>query len=163
MNENNFDFHIPRWEQLPDIELYSDQVVNYLETRLNVFHLDKSEKLITKAMINNYVKKGVLKPPVKKKYDRTHLAYLFVICLMKQVYSISDIKEMVRLALGVAPIDLSYNEFCMVLEESIDCIFNNKIYIDEDSLGKARQLLKCATQSYANKLYVQSKFLNKSP
>jgi len=161
MTESSFDFRIPRWEQLPDIELYSDQVINYLETRLGLFHLDRSERILTKAMINNYVKQGVLKPPVKKKYDRTHLAYLFVICLMKQVYSISDIKIMVRLALGVAPIDLSYNEFCIVLEESIDCIFNNKIYIDEDSLGKARHLLKCATQSYANKLYVQITFLNK--
>ena len=162
MNENIFNFHIPRWEQLPDIELYSDQVVNYLETRLEKFHLDKSEKIITKAMINNYVKQGVLKPPIKKKYDRTHLAYLFVVCLMKQVYSINDIKIMVRLALGVAPIDLSYNEFCSVLEESIECIFNNKIYIDEEQpIGKARHLLKCATQSYANKLYVQSTFLSK--
>jgi hypothetical protein len=163
MSQNSFDFRIPRWEQLPDIELYSDQVVNYLETRLAAFHLDKSEKIITKAMINNYVKQGVLKPPVRKKYDRSHLAYLFVICLMKQVYSISDIRVMTRLALGVAPIDLSYNEFCIVLEESIECIFNNKIYIDEEPTGKARHLLKCATQSYANKLYVQSTFLNKTP
>jgi DNA-binding transcriptional MerR regulator len=161
MNQRNFDFYIPRWEQLPDIELYLDQVVNYLQTRLEAFHLEKSEKLITKMMVNNYVKQGALPPPIKKKYDRSHLAYLFVICVLKQVYSINDIKVMMRLGLGVAPIELSYNEFCSVLEESIECIFSNKIYIDDEPLGKARHLLKCATQSYANKLYVQSTFLNK--
>jgi len=161
MVENNFSFTIPRWEELPEFELYLDQIVKYLEEHLETFYTDKSEKLITKTMINNYVKKGVLKPPVKKKYDKSHLAYLFVICLMKQVYSINDIKIFIRLALGVAPIEESYNKFCNVLEESIECVFSNKAYIDEEPIGKGRRLLKCAAQSYANKLYVQKTFLSK--
>ena len=163
MMENNFNFSIPKWEKLPNIELYLEQVKKYLEYHLEPFHADKSEKIITKSMVNNYVKHGVLKPPNRKKYDKSHLAHLFVISLMKQVYSINDIKILIRLALGVAPIEVSYNKFCDVLEESIECIFANKEYVSEESAGKGRHLLKCATQSYANKLYVQMVFLNKQP
>ena len=160
MLENSFDFHLPRWENLPEIELYLDQVIKYLEDHLEPFFADKSEKIITKAMVNNYVKHGVLTPPVKKKYGKSHLAHLFVISLMKQVYSINDIKLLIRFALGVAPIEVSYDKFCDVLEESIECIFSNKAYISEEPAGKSRHLLKCATQSYANKLYVQHVYLS---
>ena len=160
MAENSFHFHLPRWEKLPEIELYLDQVIKYLEDRLEPFFADKSEKIITKAMVNNYVKHGVLTPPVKKKYGKSHLAHLFVISLMKQVYSINDIKILIRFALGVAAEDVSYDKFCDVLEESIECIFSNKAYVSEESTGKGRHLLKCATQSYANKLYVQSVYLS---
>ena len=161
MHENSFDFRIPRWEELPEIALYLDQVVQYLEDHLDSFRADKSEKIITKTMINNYVKQKVLSPPVKKKYDKSHLAPLFVICLMKQVYSVNEIKTLIKLALGVAHIDVSYNKFCTVLEKSITCIFENEAYIDEEPIGKGRHLLKCATQSYANKLYVQKTILHK--
>jgi len=160
MSESDFHFHLPRWENLPDIELYLDQVIKYLEDHLDPFFVDKTEKIITKAMVNNYVKHGVLTPPVKKKYGKSHLAQLFVISLMKQVYSINDIKVLIRFALGVAAVDVSYNKFCDVLEESIECIFSNKAYISEEPAGKSRHLLKCATQSYANKLYVQSVYLS---
>jgi len=161
MDENSFNFHIPRWEKLPGIGLYSDQAVKYLEEYLEPFHVDKSEKLLTKSMINNYVKHGVLKPPLKKKYDKSHIAHLLVISLMKQIYSINDIKVLIRLALGVAPIDVSYNKFCDILEESIECIFTTKAYTTEEPAGKGRHLLTCVAQSYANKLYVQKIFLNK--
>ena len=160
MNKTKLEFNIPRWEDLPEIELYSDQVLKYLEDYLEPFNTDKSENIITKTMINNYVKQGVIKPPIKKKYNKSHLAYLFVICLLKQVYSIGDVKVLIRLALGVVSIEVSYNKFCDTLEESIKNVFSDTPPESEE-IGKARQLLKCATYSYANKLYVEKTFLNK--
>jgi len=160
MSEIKFKVHAPRWEELPAIDLYIDQVVKLLEDYLKDFNTDKDEKIITKAMINNYVKHGILKSPVKKKYDKSHIAHLFVICLLKQLYSINDIKELIRLGLGIAPIEISYNQFCTVIEESITSTFEHKGCIDEET-GKARQLLRSIAQSYANKLYVEKTFLNK--
>ena len=49
---------------------------------------------ITKNMINNYVKMKVVPAPIKKKYSKTHIAYLVIVCVMKQIYSISMIKNM---------------------------------------------------------------------
>ena len=60
--------HIPRWEELPNIDLYLDQVVTLLEEYLGNFITNKEDKIITKTMINNYVKHGIITPPENKKY-----------------------------------------------------------------------------------------------
>lgn len=82
---------IPKWADLPEIDLYMDQVIVLMEK-----YLSNSEtpdgKLITPSMINNYVKLGIMPAPVKKKYSREHLAYLMIICSLKQVMPISNIK-----------------------------------------------------------------------
>ena len=57
---------IPHWDALPDLDLYMDQVIAFMEKYLSLFG-DSRDKLITPSMINNYVKLGVLPPPVKKK------------------------------------------------------------------------------------------------
>ena len=61
-------YHMPRYDELPAIDLYMDQVVAILEDCLRLFLRDAQEKRITPAMINNYVKLKVLPPPVKKRY-----------------------------------------------------------------------------------------------
>ena len=56
MENNSFDIHIPRWEELPNIDLYLDKVVTILEDYLKDLVNSKEDKIITKTMINNYVK-----------------------------------------------------------------------------------------------------------
>ena len=73
--------HLPRWNELPEIDLYLDQVVNYLEKYLGILSSNDDDKIITKTMINNYVKQGIMPAPEKKKYGKTHIAYLMVICI----------------------------------------------------------------------------------
>ena len=75
---------------MPSIELYKDQLVSVLSEYMESFFAD--EKLITSSMINNYVKQKIIKPPVNKKYDREHLAFLYVLCLLKKYVSIEQIK-----------------------------------------------------------------------
>ena len=87
--------HLPRWNELPEIDLYLDQVVNYLEKYLGILSSNDDDKIITKTMINNYVKQGIMPAPEKKKYGKTHIAYLMVICILKQVYSIGDIGKLI--------------------------------------------------------------------
>ena len=60
-------FHCPRWKELPEIDLYMDQVVSILEKYLSVFMEYEGEKIITPTMINNYVKQKVVDPPIKKR------------------------------------------------------------------------------------------------
>ena len=63
-------FHLPTWEEIPNINLYMDQVVSLLENYLSNFIKPENEndtQIITKTMINNYVKHGVVKPPISKK------------------------------------------------------------------------------------------------
>lgn len=53
-------YNMPDWNDLPDIDLYMDQVITYLEKQLSVFSRNDDEKLITPAMINNYVKNEII-------------------------------------------------------------------------------------------------------
>lgn len=163
MAEINFDansFHIPRWNELPNIDLYMDQVLNYIEGFLNDY-IKSDEKFITKTMINNYVKQGILESPVNKKYNKIHIAKLFVICILKQVYSISEIKELISLALEINSAENGYNRFCDYLTDSLISTFNGAEYSNNSNFTKEQYLLKNVVQSFANKLYAQIMYLNK--
>ena len=88
------EFSLPRWDELPPIELYMDQVIVLLTDYLGFFAYEgNDEKLITAAMVNNYVKQKLLPAPVKKKYGRAHLACLIMICTLKQTQSMAVVKK----------------------------------------------------------------------
>lgn len=84
-------YKFPDWQELPDLDLYMDQVVTYLERILCSISVEGEDKLITTWMVNNYVKAGAIPMPKGKKYNKEHLGYILLICAMKQVLSISDI------------------------------------------------------------------------
>ena len=88
-NEIEF-FPLPKYEDLPDLELYMDQVINLMERYLGPAFF-RDGKGLTAAMVNNYVKMKALPPPVRKRYTRSHLVYLLVLCTLKPVLSLRDI------------------------------------------------------------------------
>ena len=88
---NNFSFK--SFEQLPDLELYMDQVVTFLDKQLYIFQTSTMDRQITPSMINNYVKGEVLPAPENKKYSKEHLALIEEICTLKQVLSIAEVKQ----------------------------------------------------------------------
>ena len=153
--------HIPRWNELPEIDLYLDQVVNYIEKYLGQYTVNKDDKIITKTMINNYVKLGIMPAPTKKKYSRSHMAYLIVICVLKQVYSISDIGKLISLTIQYFELSKAYNRFCANLEVSIKNVFTRKEFPNVEKMTEEQYLLKNVVQSVADKMYVEFTFLNK--
>lgn len=162
MNTEIKDFHLPRWNELPNIDLYIDQLVSFLEQYLSGYiksDNEKEEKIITKTMINNYVKHSIIKPPINKKYNKEHIASLFVIFVLKQVYSIHDIQKLIHLAIKTSPVEQSYNRFCSELEKAIRIVFAEKNYVKNSKLSQEQYLLRNVVQSFANKLYVQKVYL----
>ena len=87
-------FDLPDWESLPQLDLYMDQVILLLTRFLSPMERGAEERAVTASIINNYVRMKVIPPPLKKKYSRVHLAYLVVICTLKQSLSISCIQRM---------------------------------------------------------------------
>jgi hypothetical protein len=78
-------------EEIPSIDLYMDQVLTFLNDRLQqTARNEKEDKLLTKTMINNYAKNDLIPPPVKKKYSRDHIFLLIFIYYFKGVISIND-------------------------------------------------------------------------
>lgn len=88
---NHFSFKA--YEELPDIELYMDQVVTFLEKQFHIFQTSSLDKQITSSMINNYVKGEVVTAPISKKYSREHLATIEEVITLKQVLSIAEVKQ----------------------------------------------------------------------
>lgn len=99
---------LPYWDELPDIELYMDQVISII-TRY--FKIPAPDKIITPSMVNNYVKLGTIPAPVKKKYSKEHLAYLFMVCTLKQTLDMATIQKIIPVGLDNSAIKSIYNSF----------------------------------------------------
>ncbi|KIS03373.1 DUF1836 domain-containing protein [Paucilactobacillus wasatchensis] len=81
--------NLPKWDELPNFDLYMDQVVAYVNNLIGSMGLD----LVTPAMINNYVKHKAILAPIKKKYQVMHIADILVISLLKATFPIDVIRS----------------------------------------------------------------------
>ena len=116
--EEYINFHCPRWEEFPDVELYADQVLSVVQRHVSFFNRE-IEMTFTSHMINNYVKQKIVKPPVNKKYDRVHLAYFVVVCVFKQFLPISEICEVIAYLMKTRSVKELYDIFCDELESAL--------------------------------------------
>lgn len=80
-------------DEIPNIDLYMDQVTTFMDKHLSVSKRYDDDKLLTKTMINNYTKNNLLPPPNKKKYSKEHMLLLVFIYYFKNILSISDIQS----------------------------------------------------------------------
>ena len=86
-----------RYEDIPNIDLYMDQVTTFMDEKLQATTRNPGEdKILTKTMINNYAKNDLLPPPVRKKYSREHMMILIMIYYLKGVLSFNDIHEVLK-------------------------------------------------------------------
>ncbi len=114
--------HLPRYDELPPVYLYMDQVLIYVEDQLQPL-VSANEKLLTSSMVNNYVKQRVLPTPKRKRYGREHIARLIAICLLKRTFAIDDIHRLFKAQAATHATDRSYNFFCTAVEESLRALF----------------------------------------
>lgn len=108
------------WERMPEIDLYMDQVITYLDKQFSLFQRNENAKLLTSSMINNYVKNGLLPRPDHKKYSRDHLAGLIIICMLKQVISIPDIASLFKALQENTETQTLYDHYCTLQKLAID-------------------------------------------
>lgn len=138
---------IPRWDNLPDIEIYMDQLVKIVEKYTSVFQLSHS-KPITPSMINNYVKLKLVPKPYKKKYSKNHLARIIVITILKQAFEIPNIKKGIEFQIDSTNAKEAYDFFCDHLEATISCFIikeNETITIEQLKQGYAPIQMACTT------------------
>ena len=77
-----------RSDEIPNIDLYMDQVLTFMDRKLKTAARDpENDKILTKTMINNYAKNDLLPPPVKKKYSKEHVLLLIFIYYYKNILS----------------------------------------------------------------------------
>lgn len=83
-----------RPKDIPNINLYMDQVTTFMDTQLASTKRYEDDKILTKTMINNYAKNNLLPPPVKKKYSKEHVLVLIFVYYFKNILSIKDIESL---------------------------------------------------------------------
>lgn len=160
-SETITNYKFPRWNELPDIGYYMDQVIELMEKQLSVFSSEDSGKLISPSIVNNYVKLKIIPPPVKKRYNREHIALLLIICVLKSVIPIASIKDIIDIQIKDNSLENVYNHFCDEQEtasnKTIESLNNhistllkteNKF---EDNLGLLA--LKMGVVSNSNKIF----------
>ena len=156
--EEIINFHCPRFNELPDIDLYMDQILQLLDMHLYMFNEPGEARVMTKTMINNYVKHGLIIAPVKKKYTRYHIAYLSVVSFLKKVYSMQEISNLLQFQMISYPFEKAYNYFCDELEACLKATFSNEPIVHHPAANHDEfevYLLQYAIQATVYKIYVQ--------
>lgn len=100
-------------KDIPEIDLYMDQVIQLFENNLGDVVRNKDEKVLTKTMINNYAKDKLLMPIKNKKYSKEHIILLSLIYQLKGSLSINDIKKILTPAINSFDADDSENSFSL--------------------------------------------------
>lgn len=108
-------------DEIPDINLYMEQVTQFIDNKLEPLKRNKEDKILTKTMINNYTKAGILMSPNKKKYSKEHIILMILVYQLKQVLTLEDIKKIFSNILN----DMDTTEDDVVSLEEIYSMFNN--------------------------------------
>ncbi len=150
-------FRLPRYAELPNMGLYLEQVVRYI----NGFLLSVSCAEITPSMISNYVKKGFIPSPQKKQYYADQIAYLIFIAITKNVISLENIVEIFGMQKRRYTLAMAYDYFCDELENMLEFTFGQKDS-PEDNLGvtksEEKEFLRYVIISVTHSMYITAYF-----
>ena len=136
---------LDRWKNyMENFHLYMDQVVSLVARYLDLIPHDEKNPFITASIINNYVRLKVMPAPVKKRYSRRHLAYVIMICAMKQSLSLTEIP-------GILPADMDDEETARVYNEFVTRLrVTAQVFVDQVSRIAREELREDKPQGCAN-------------
>ena len=140
---------------IPNIDLYMDQVTSFMEKQLGSTKRYSEDKVLTKTMINNYAKNDLLPAPIKKKYSKEHLLLLIFIYYFKNILSMKDIEMLLKpisekyfQTEGEINIARIYDEICgfekdriPLLQKDIELKYNNSMETFADIEGEDKETL----------------------
>ena len=118
-------------DQIPNIDLYMDQVTTFMEEQLASTKRYEDDKILTKTMINNYAKNKLLPPPEKKRYSREHILMLIFIYYFKNILSINDIQTL------LTPIAQKY--FKSMTEKDMTYIYNEVFSMEKEQIESLKK------------------------
>ncbi|MDD3369743.1 MAG: DUF1836 domain-containing protein [Lachnospiraceae bacterium] len=119
-------------EDIPNIDLYMDQVTTFMNEKLkSSTRYPSTDKILTKTMINNYAKNDLLPPPIRKKYSREHILVLIFIYYYKGVMSINDIQTLLK------PITDKY--FAGRKDFDLEKVYTEVFELEEDQVERMKE------------------------
>ena len=146
-------FHLPRYQEIPDVGLYLEQTAKYISEYLSPLE----ESCLTPSMISNYVKKDLIDNPVKKQYSRDQIAYLIFIAIVKNVMSLDGLIHFIALQKRTYSLQKAYDYFCDQFESIL--FFTTEVtdamdVLGEDNADEKRLLFSCIV-AVTQKIYLE--------
>lgn len=156
----------PRWTDLPQFDLYMDQVVQFVNELVTPAGMGE----ITPTMVNNYVKKGIISAPVKKKYTRGQLANIIVIAILKPVFNLDTIAAGIDYQLVNRQPQQAYDAFILSFTAAVQqayADFGGDLVVStaslEDTTVAQSAMVKLSINAVLQKLLVESMVRENSP
>ena len=134
------------YDRLPDIDLYMDQVIEYL-SRQSVSERENDK--ISSAMINNYIKDGLLPRATDKKYNREHLAYLMMIARLKQTLSVKDTGILLNAETAEKDVAAYFDTFQALVAETARSL---EAFLPDDEDGLSQVAMRLAVSGYVSRI-----------
>lgn len=148
------EFSAPGWKELPDIDLYMDQVLAIAEKYFGIFS-NTDENKVTSSMLNNYVKQKAVPPPEKKRYNKEHLSRFLMICVLKRVLSIAQIRTLFDSLFANFSAPEVYTLFVDELESAIKSLSKNVALPSLADENASVLSLRYAVRSFAFLMFSQ--------
>ena len=147
------DFSLPRFDQIPDIGLYLEQVTKYISEYAEAL----GQPPLTGSMVSNYVKKGIIESPHRKQYNRDQIAHLMFITLAKSILSLDDLQKFILLQQRTYAVETAYNYFCRELEAALHFVFDptGEPLKISPSNGDEKTILRNIVVTIAHKIYLE--------
>ncbi|WDV44913.1 DUF1836 domain-containing protein [Clostridiaceae bacterium M8S5] len=166
MNEsgNILSYEAVTADSIPTIDLYMDQLTSYLDSVFEKYKVSTDEKILTKTMINNYVKAKLIEKPTKKKYSKEQIMQLIMIYSLKNVMSINEVSDIFKLNSDNCEFEKSicikemYNMFIDIQEK----VLNESKSEEEqnESINKVETILRLIIKADINKRLAQKMLLD---
>lgn len=165
------DYRLPTWNEIPNIGLYMEQIIILLKEYLDYLPPElKDEQIITAATINNYVRTKIMPEPIKKKYYREHIAYLVMICTMKQILPIAVISRIIPMNIPEDDLKGIYDRYSDTHQSTIRYflkqirlvagpILDHKEIIEESTSSTEDLITMCTIYSGLSKLLAEKLLL----
>ena len=149
-------FRLPKYEEIPAVGLYLEQVVKYIEDALAPIGLAG----LTPSMVSNYVKNGLIESPVRKQYSREQIAYLLFVAMAKSIVPLEDIRLLFSVQRQAYDSKTAYDYFCAEFINVLYFVFGLKPSLDQVGADSTYQkkLLRHTIIAVAHKIYLEKGF-----
>lgn len=149
-------FELPSYTEIPDVGLYLEQTVKFVSEYLKPIH----SVSLTGSMVSNYVKKGLVKNPVKKQYYRDQIAVIMFIAIAKTVISLEEIQTLLNIQEETDSIKASYEYLRAEFKDILNAVFSHKALKETEYSDEAqiRALFHNVIVTVAYKVYVEHTF-----
>lgn len=154
MAESIRGFRLPRYAEIPNVGLYLEQTIKYINA-----HLEPLGCLeLTGSMVSNYVKKGLIPAPVKKQYFPEQICYLFFVALAKNLTSMENIDLLISVQRSTYTLPVAYDYMCRELENMLFYFFGLKDApeVVGDTESDEKNLLQGLIMSAADVIYLNN-------